>query len=262
MPRILLKIAYDGTDFAGFQRQPGQRTVEGELDRALTELTGEPVLVIGASRTDAGVHAQCNFAVFDTASRIPPEKFGLALNGRLPEQIRVTRSFEVPPEFHPRRCATEKTYEYHIWSAAYPDPMKRLYSFHTCFDLDTDRMGEAAQYLVGEHDFASFCCVYTQAETTVRTVTSVAVEASGLRQPREIVIRVTGTGFLYNMVRIIAGTLIEVGRGARQPGEVRQMLEAKDRRAAGPTAPAKGLVLVQYRFLDEKLFDMLNHGVL
>jgi tRNA pseudouridine38-40 synthase len=277
--RILLAVAYDGTDYAGFQAQKsGVPTIEGELNRVLTELTGQPVEVIGASRTDAGVHAYCNLAVFDTESRIPPEKFAYAVNVRLPEQICVPVSMEVAEDFHPRRCSTVKTYEYRIYNAQMPDPMKRLYSYFSRYHFDVDAMREAAEYLVGEHDFKSFCSTYSSAKTTVREVLSVQVEevpcsmsykgytassqtgaaADGVNDwtdgrsgmPREIVIRVSGRGFLYNMVRIIAGTLMEVGRGFKKPGDIPEILQACDRRAAGATAPACGLTLVRYEVLE------------
>ena len=344
--RILLSVAYDGTDYAGFQAQKsGVPTIEGELNRALTELTGVPVEVIGASRTDSGVHARCNLAVFDTESRIPPEKFAHAINVRLPDQICVQTSMEVPADFHPRRCSTVKTYEYRIWNAQMPDPMRRLYTYFSRYRFNIDKMREAAAYLVGEHDFKSFCSTYTSAKTTVREVLAVEVEeilpgcetalpgsetalpgseialpgseialpgseielpgseialtgsetalpgseialpgseitltdsenvsdsrsdagpgsdsvSSAARMPREIVIRVTGRGFLYNMVRIIAGTLMEVGRGAKTPDQIPDILNACDRRAAGPTAPACGLTLVRYEILEpgmERVFDI------
>ena len=261
MRRVLLKVAYDGTRYAGFARQPGQETIEGILDQTISELTGEQIRVIGASRTDAGVHALCNIAVFDTESRIPPEKFSYALNRRLPSRIRIQDSFEVAADFHPRHCSTVKTYEYHIYNAEFEDPLHRMYSFHTWCPLDVKAMDRAGQALVGEHDFKSFCSIYTQAETTVRTILSLHVTAEpaltacaagqNVITPRDITIRVQGAGFLYNMVRIIAGTLIEVGRGARKPEEVAGILQARDRRAAGPTAPAAGLILVSYQFLED-----------
>ena len=261
MRRVLLKVAYDGTRYAGFARQPGQETIEGILDQTISELTGEQIRVIGASRTDAGVHALCNIAVFDTESRIPPEKFSYALNRRLPSRIRIQDSFEVAADFHPRHCSTVKTYEYHIYNAEFEDPLHRMYSFHTWYPLDVEAMDRAGQALVGEHDFKSFCSIYTQAETTVRTILSLHVTAEpaltacaagqNVITPRDITIRVQGTGFLYNMVRIIAGTLIEVGRGARKPEDVAGILQARDRRAAGPTAPAAGLILVSYQFLED-----------
>ena len=256
--RILLCVAYDGTDYAGFQAQKsGVPTIEGELNRALTELTKVPVEVIGASRTDAGVHARCNLAVFDTENRIPPEKFAHAVNVRLPEQICVRSSIEMPEDFHPRHCSTVKTYEYRIYNGPMPDPMRRLYTYFSRYKFDAEAMREAAQYLVGEHDFKSFCSMYTSAKTTVREIVRAEVEEIPCgtadpvtHMPREIVIRVSGKGFLYNMVRIIAGTLMEIGRGAKSPGQMPEILASLDRRSAGPTAPACGLTLVRYEITE------------
>lgn len=242
--RICLTVAYDGTAYCGFQEQKNGRTIEGELNRALRELTGEEIRVIGASRTDAGVHGLCNRAVFDTISRIPGEKFSYALNQRLPEDIRVVKSEGVAADFHPRHCDSRKTYEYHIWNAVFPNPVRRLYSHFTYVPLDIEKMRQAARYLVGEQDFASFCSAGSQAETTVRTIYDLTVERSG----EEIVIRVTGSGFLYNMVRIIAGTLMEAGSGRMAPEKMAEILEAKNRAAAGPTAPACGLILTDIAF--------------
>lgn len=245
--RICLTVAYDGTAYHGFQVQKNANTIESELNRALSELTGEEIQVIGASRTDAGVHALCNLAVFDTFFRIDAEKFPYALNQRLPEDIRVRASEEVAADFHPRRCKSRKTYEYHILNAAFPDPVKRLYSYFTYTPLDVEKMRQAAAYLVGEHDFASFCSAGSQAETTVRTIYDLTVERNG----EEIVIRVAGSGFLYNMVRIIAGTLMEAGYGRMAPEKTEEILAAKDRTAAGPTAPACGLVLTGIQIKDD-----------
>lgn len=243
--RICLTVAYDGTNYNGWQNQPKGRTIEEEINRALSALTKEHVEVIGASRTDAGVHARCNYAVFDTTMRMPAEKFAYALNQRLPEDIRVRRSREVALDWHPRRCKSIKTYEYRILNEEFPDPLDRLYAHFTYQNLDIEKMQEAARYLVGEHDFKSFCSIHTQAESTVRTVTALEVERCG----SVITIRVSGTGFLYNMVRIIAGTLMEVGNGKYPPKRVKEMLEACDRGESGPTAPARGLTLVSYEFL-------------
>ena len=286
MKRILLTVSYDGTGYSGFQAQKsGVPTIERELNRAVTELTGAETEVSGASRTDAGVHALCNLAVFDTESRIPPEKFANALNVRLPGQICVQDSREVPPDFHPRFCDTVKTYDYVIYNARFPSPRRMRFSFCSYTPFDVELMREAAQYLAGEHDFKSFCSVHTQALTTTRTITQIEVlerpceeeriaedaaagapraaeneseekqgRAGSARRgvaPREIVIRVSGTGFLYNMVRIIAGTLMEVGRGAIAPAQVRTILEARDRSKAGPTAPPEGLTLVRYQILSD-----------
>ena len=299
MKRILLTVAYDGTGYSGFQAQKsGVPTIARELNKALTELTGEETEVSGASRTDAGVHALCNLALFDTQSRIPPEKFANALNVRLPEQICVQRSVEVPPDFHPRFCDTVKTYDYVIYNAPFPSPRRRRYTLYSFTPFDVERMREAAQYLVGEHDFKSFCSIHTQALTTTRTITEIEVferpceeerTAEGVTDgiafealpgaencaesasesskgsastpgkgvsPREIVIRVSGTGFLYNMVRIIAGTLMEAGRGAIRPEQMRSILEACDRSKAGPSAPREGLRRVRSKIMPENFLQI------
>lgn len=245
MKRVMLVVAYDGSACHGWQLQPGKRTVESELNHALSELLKEEIQVIGASRTDSGVHALCNVAVFDTSSRIPGEKFSYALNQRLPEDIRIQSSREAAPDFHPRHCESRKTYEYRILNREFPLPTRRLYAYFTYVPLDVEKMKRAAAYLTGEHDFSSFCSASSSARSTVRTIYDLTVEKEG----DEIVIRVCGNGFLYNMVRIIAGTLMEAGNGSRQPKEMKDILEAKNRGAAGPTAPACGLTLVKYEFL-------------
>lgn len=242
--RVKLVVAYDGTAYHGWQIQPGAVTIEGELNRCLTGLLGETIQVIGASRTDAGVHALGNVAVFDTQTPIPAEKISYALNQRLPMDIRIQDSREVPLSWHPRHCESRKTYEYRIDNGEFPLPVRRLYTYFTYRPLDSALMNEAAAYLVGEHDFKSFCQASSQAETTVRTIYS----AQAVREGREIALRICGSGFLYNMVRIIAGTLMEVGGGKRPPEDIPRILEAKDRAAAGPTAPACGLTLVKYDF--------------
>ena len=267
MKRILIVVAYDGTEYSGFaaQKDPSVRTIEGELNRAAGELSGEEIHVIGASRTDAGVHALCNWAVFDTDSPIPPVKFSAALNTKLPDDIRVRQSKEVDREFHPRAVRSVKTYEYHIYNARIADPLKARYSDYTYFRLDLDKMRRAAACLVGEHDFASFANPSSSSQTTVREILSIEIEETPCPVPdimlsrahtigqadeaRDIVIRVTGRGFLYNMVRIIAGTLLRVGRGLTDPDDMPKILEARDRQAAGDTAPACGLWLVNYRIL-------------
>ncbi len=238
---MCLTVAYDGTHYSGWQAQKNAITIAGELNRCLTQLFGESIEVIGASRTDAGVHALGNLAIFDTESPMPADKISYALNQRLPEDIRIQRSEEVASDWHPRRCASRKTYEYRIYCSAFPMPVKRLYSYFTYHSLDAGRMRQAAAHLVGEHDFQSFCQIGAQVSSTVRTIYAVDVEEQGA----EMVIRVCGNGFLYNMVRIIAGTLMEVGKGRLRPEDVPGILEAKDRAAAGPTAPAHGLTLVK-----------------
>lgn len=248
MKRVKLTVAYDGTEYHGWQLQNNGITIESELNRCLSELLGEQIQVIGASRTDAGVHALGNVAVFDTECRMPAEKMSYALNQRLPEDIRIQRSEEVAPDWHPRRCESRKTYEYRIYHGEFPMPVKRLYSYFTYQLLDVDSMRRAAVFLEGEHDFRSFCQTGAQVESTVRTLYSVEIEEQGA----ELVIRVCGNGFLYNMVRIIAGTLIEVGRGRRRPEDMTAVLQAADRSAAGPTAPAHGLTLIKYEFSERR----------
>ncbi len=244
MKRIMLIVAYDGTDYHGWQLQPGVPTIEGELNKALTALLGEEIQVIGASRTDSGVHALCNAAVFDTDTKIPAQKIAYALNQRLPEDIRIQKSKETEPDFHPRHCASRKTYEYRILNREFPLPTKRRYAHFTYVPLDEEKMRQAAGYLKGEHDFMSFCASAAVVETTVRTL----YELDVIRDGEEIILRVCGSGFLYNMVRIIAGTLMEVGRGNIEPEKMQEILQAKDRSAAGPTAPACGLTLVRYEW--------------
>lgn len=316
--RILLRVAYDGTNYHGWQLQPNAATIEGELNRALCVLTGEEIVVTGASRTDAGVHALGNVVVFDTTSRIPAEKFSYALNQRLPEDIVIQSSRQVADDFHPRHCDCRKTYEYDILNRTFPLPAYRNTAYFLYGTLNIEAMRRACQAFLGEHDFASFCAAGAQVQTTVRTIYSLEVEcrplteagtpvppasgeavnaadgkhgeqvqqaqsASGemlnaaagesgeqVQQAQSesgetaipaaggtnvgsadqlLTIRVKGNGFLYNMVRIIAGTLVEVGRGHIKPEEVAGIIAAKDRAKAGPTAPARGLRLVEIEYL-------------
>lgn len=249
MKRVMLTVAYDGTAYSGYQLQPAVPTIEGELNRCLGELLKEKIRVIGGSRTDAGVHALCNVAVFDTNSRIPGEKISYALNQRLPKDIRVRKSQEVETDFHPRHCASRKTYEYRIVNAQFPVPTRRLYSYYTYVPLNVKGMQAAAAYLVGEHDFKSFCSAGSQVESTVRTIYALQV----MQENEEIIIRVTGNGFLYNMVRIIAGTLMDAGKGLWEPEYMKEIINAKDRSAAGPTALACGLMLTGYEFTDSNI---------
>lgn len=242
--RVMIYVAYDGTDYHGWQLQPESITIEGELNRALSDLLKEDIKVIGASRTDAGVHSMGNVAVFDTVSRIPADKFPYALNERLPDAIRVLKGVEVNNDFHPRKCDTKKTYEYHILNTQFEIPIKSRYTYHVYNSLDVERMNAAAKFFIGEHDFTSFCSVNTQAESHVRTLYDVNV----VRAEDEIIVSVKGNGFLYNMVRIIAGTLIDVGKGKIEPEQITDIINAMDRSKAGPTAPAKGLLLKQYEF--------------
>ena len=246
MKRVRMVLAYDGTNYCGWQLQPNGITIEEVLNQALSELLREPVVVIGASRTDSGVHAEGAVAVFDTENRMPADKICFALNQRLPEDIRVLQSDEVPLTWHPRKQNCVKTYEYRILNRKISMPTRRLYSHFCYFDMDVEKMQQAAEYLLGEHDFKSFCSIHAVVETTVRTIYAIDVE----REHDVIGIRITGNGFLYNMVRIIAGTLIQAGCGMIEPEDVKEILEAKDRSMAGPTAPACGLTMIGITFLD------------
>ena len=244
MKRVKLVVAYDGTNYHGWQVQDNGITIEEVLNRTISELVQEDIKVIGASRTDACVHACGNVAVFDTESRIPGDKFSFALNQRLPEDIRIQESCEVDADFHPRYADTVKTYEYNILNRRFELPSKRLYAAFCYYPMDIERMNQAAAYLVGEHDFKSFCSAGAQVQTTVRTIYAVNVT----KEDDMVHIRITGNGFLYNMVRIIAGTLMQVGTGLMEPEQVKEILEARDRSKAGPTAVAKGLTLVEIRY--------------
>lgn len=249
MKRIKLVISYDGTNYCGWQLQPGHPTIEAKLNLALSELLGEEIAVIGASRTDSGVHALGNVAVFDTNAAIQAEKICPAVNQRLPKDIRVQSSVEVNSNFHPRRVASLKTYEYRILNRKVALPMERLYTNFIYYDLDVSLMQEAAQYLLGEHDFKSFCSVKTQAFETIRTIHQLTVNKNG----DIITISITGNGFLYNMIRIIAGTLMQIGRGAYPPQKMEVILKGCKRGLAGPTALAIGLTLIKIDFRDSDI---------
>ncbi|HCC35939.1 MAG TPA: tRNA pseudouridine(38-40) synthase TruA [Ruminococcaceae bacterium] len=248
MKRIMLTVAYDGTNYHGWQVQKSGLTIEEVLHTVLQELLDENVEVIGASRTDAGVHALGNIAVFDTETKIPTGNICMALNQRLPEDIRVYSSVEVPFDFHPRHAESEKTYEYLIENKRIYSPINRLYSYFLFFPLNLKKMKRAAAFFKGEHDFQSFCSAGGQALTTVRVIKKITVEEQddGL-----IKITVVGNGFLYNMVRIIVGTLLDVGKERIAPEDIPGIIESKDRSKAGPTAAPEGLTLIGIKYLDK-----------
>lgn len=238
--RVKMVVAYDGTNYCGWQIQPNGVTIEQRLNEALTHLLKEDIKVTGASRTDAGVHSLGNVCVFDTNTRMPAEKISYALNQKLPEDIVVQSSCEVDESFHPRFSKSRKTYEYRILNRKMRNPNRRLDTYFFHYDLDVAAMQKAATYLVGEHDFKSFCAANAQSETSIRTIYSCSVS----KEEDIITIRVTGNGFLYNMVRIIAGTLIKVGNKDIAPEKMADIINACDRNAAGPTAPAHGLTMI------------------
>lgn len=240
LKRVKMIVSYDGTNYCGWQLQPNGVSIEEVLNRHLSELLREEIAVIGASRTDSGVHALGNIAVFDTHTRIPAEKIALALNQRLPADIVIQSSCEVPLSYHPRKCNTRKTYEYRILNRRIPWPAQRFYSLFYYMPLNLENMQKAAVYLVGEHDFVSFCSARNQAEDTVRTIYSLDVT----KAEDMITIRICGNGFLYNMVRIIVGTLLRVGTGLYTPEHVEEILHGRDRSLSGPKVPPEGLTLV------------------
>lgn len=248
MKRVRLTVAYDGTNYRGWQVQPNGITIEQVLNEKLSALLGEEIVVTGASRTDSGVHSLGNIAIFNTNTRMPAEKISFALNQRLPEDIVVQDSREVPSDWHPRYQNSRKTYEYRILNRTFRMPGRRFDTYFYYHPLDVEKMQQAAAYLEGVHDFKSFCAVGAQVKTTTRTIYSCNVtrDASDV-----ITVRVTGNGFLYNMVRIIAGTLIKVGGGELAAEEIPLILEKKDRSAAGPTAPAHGLTMIGIEYEGE-----------
>ena len=248
--RIMLTIAYDGTDYCGWQIQKNGVSIEEVLTGAVRNVTGEEMALCGASRTDSGVHALGNVVTFDTESSIPAEIFARAINTNLPHDIRVRNSREVPGNFNPRYDGL-KTYEYYVLNTPDEIPTERRTHWYVTYELDLGQMRKAAQLFVGEHDFASFCCPRTNAKDTVREITAFEIEKKG----DLITFHVEGTGFLYNMVRIMVGTLIRVGRGFYGPEQVAEILEQKDRRAAGATAPPQGLFLIGIDYPESKSYE-------
>lgn len=241
MKNIGLVVAYRGDAFAGWQIQKNAETVEGDLKQAVEAVTEEKVTIYGAGRTDAGVHARGQRANFKTASRIPPERFAYALNAHLPEAVRVMQSFEVPVAFHSRYDAKGKCYTYRIYRGPIADPLTADFSWQVSYPLDVDKMRAAAADAVGTHDFKSFQAAGSSAKTSVRRVDRIDFAEDGPM----LIIRYVGTGFLYNMVRILTGTLVAIGSGKFAPDAMAGIIAAKDRNAAGVTAPAKGLELTR-----------------
>ncbi len=244
MKRIKLIIQFLGKNYSGWQIQPNVRTIQGEITRAIAEVTGENVEVVGCSRTDAGVSAIGFVAHFDTESRINPDSFGKAINTKLPEDIRVLDSCEVGIDFHARFSVVSKTYEYNFYVSPIRFPFIDMTATRINAPFDFERAKEAVGAFLGKHDFAAFCSAGNSSSTTVRTIMDIdLVETEcGYR------LIVTGDGFLYNMVRIIAGTIIEVGQGKIPASEVPDIIASCDRNRAGATAEPRGLVLksVQY----------------
>ncbi len=319
MKKIKLTIAYDGTNYVGWQIQKNGLAIEQVINEHLSRLLKEPIAVCGASRTDSGVHARGNVATFYTKTRIPSSKISLALNQSLPDDIKIVHSEEVPDDFHPRYANCLKTYRYQILNCRYNDPTLRLYHDYVYYPLAVEKMCQGASYLIGEHDFIAFSSSGGQQKTTVRRIDSIEIKSEPLeipglsislpipvsttmpesisvgsadkpidraqaagaqaREPKaadtkaegtvaakdkaaiqraeiltdyipqRICITITGNGFLYNMVRIIVGTLEKVGMGVYPPEHVKEILDSKDRRLSAPKAAARGLTLMQIQYL-------------
>jgi tRNA pseudouridine38-40 synthase len=250
MRNLKLILAYDGTDFAGWQVQPDALTVQGTLASAIGRITGEKVLPQASGRTDAGVHALAQVVTFVTESSVPTANFVKALNDVLPASVRVLEVEEAAPDFHARHSARAKTYRYRIYRAGICPPFLARYVWHYPFPLDEDAMIRAAGEVEGEHDFTSFAAVDPERGhegfpvSNVRTI----VSSNWERQRNELVYTVTGSGFLHHMVRNLVGTFILVGKGTLKAEDVSRILEARNRSAAGATAPASGLYLVDVNY--------------
>ena len=241
MRRIQLTIEYDGTNYAGWQRQSNALAVQQVLEEALSRLTGERIVIHGASRTDAGVHALGQCAHFDTDSRIPGEKVSYAVNTMLPPDIRVSRSLDAAEGFHARFSARGKRYRYLFYDAPHAGALNRLTHAHSIYPLNDERMRKEAQALLGTHDFAAFAASGSVVRDTVRTIWRADVTRNG----HDVSLVVEGNGFLYNMVRIIAGTLRDIGSGKLDNGALSRAIETGDRLDLGVTAPAHGLTLME-----------------
>lgn len=236
---IKLTLEYDGTNYYGWQKQKELKTIQGEIEEAIELVTKEYCEVTGSSRTDAGVHAKGFVANFKTNSKVPPAKFREALNVKLPEDIVIIKSEQVEDDFHARYCAKGKTYEYYILNSEVPSALMRNQMYHYKYDLDIDAMKIAAKQFIGTHDFAAFKTQGSSVKGTVRTIFDVKVE----KEEKVIKISVSGDGFLYNMVRIIVGTLINVGRGKTDAVAISDIINQKDRTLAGDCVPPHGLFL-------------------
>jgi len=244
MRNIKLTIEYDGKKFNGWQKQPDKLNIQGEIENAIKEITGEEVELIGSGRTDAGVHALAQVANFKTNSNLPVEKFPIALNSKLKKSIFIRQAEEVDERFHSRYNAKQKTYAYLINTSNHGNAIYRNLEYYTNLNLNIEQMQKAAKYFEGEHDFKAFKASGTSSKSSVRTIYKLEVmEVEG-----RIKIEITGNGFLYNMVRIISGTLVDVGIGKIKAEDIPNIIESKDRSKAGKTLPAHGLYLVNVEY--------------
>ncbi len=242
---ILLTISYDGTNYFGWQKQDNVKTIQGELEKALSNLFKESVSIRGASRTDTGVHALCQLALLKHKTNIPIDRLPIAINSFLHnKEIVVTNAVYVDENFHPQNSVYKKTYQYKIYNAPFLNPLLRNYTEFVHKSLDIEKMKLATKYFLGEQDFKAFCATGSMAKTTVRTIYDLTIN----KQDNIITIEITGNGFLYNMVRIIVGTLIDIGHNKRQPEYVKEIIASKDRQKAGKTVSACGLTLYKIYF--------------
>lgn len=241
---IKLTISYDGTRYSGWQFQTNGLSIQEVLQSAIKKITGRKVNLTGSGRTDAGVHAEGQIANFKTASKIPLKRLQMGLNRELPKDIVILKAEEAPISFDSRRWVKSKFYRYTIYNNDFLDPLIRNFAVKCFYDIDIVNMRRAAASLKGKHDFRSFQAKDTTEKESVRTLKNIKIEKKG----DLVYIHMEANGFLYNMARIIAGTLVEAGRGKIRSGEIKKILLRKDRRFAGPTMPAKGLCLVKVRY--------------
>ena len=244
MRNIKLTIEYDGKEFNGWQKQPDKLNIQGTIEQAINMITGEEVTLNASGRTDAKVHALGQVANFKTNSKIPIDKFAIAINTKLKRSIRIIKAEEVDERFHSRLTCKKKTYRYIINNSEYGTAIYRNLETNISNKLDEEKMNEASKYFIGEHDFKAFKASGTSSKSSVRTI----YDAKVIRKDERIIIEITGNGFLYNMVRIISGTLVEVGEGKRKPEDIKEIIESKKRENAGKTLPPQGLYLVSVEY--------------
>ena len=244
MRNIKLTIEYDGKDFNGWQKQPNKLNIQGNIEKVISEITKEEIELIGSGRTDAGVHAKGQVANFKTNSNIPIEKFAIAINSRLKKSIIIKKAEEVPERFHSRYNCKKKTYRYIINNSDMGSAIYRNLEYNIKMPLNLENMKKASKYFEGEHDFSAFKASGTSSKSSVRTIYSADVK----KENERIIIELTGNGFLYNMVRIISGTLVEVGLGKIRPEEIEDIIDSKNRQMAGKTLPPYGLYLVEVNY--------------
>lgn len=245
MRNIKLKIEYDGKEYNGWQKQPNKLNIQGEIERAIEKITGEKVELYASGRTDAGVHSLGQVANFKTNSKMPIEKFAIAINSQVKNSIRIVSAEEVSENFHSRYNCKQKTYRYIINNSPYGSAIYRNLEYHMPIKLDVKKMEKAIKYFEGEHDFKAFKSSGTSSKSSIRTIYKAEIK----KKEERIIIELTGNGFLYNMVRIISGTLLEVGLGKIKADDIPLIIESKDRTRAGKTLPPQGLYLVEVKYI-------------